>query len=212
MDRRRMVTGSGLPGGEAGRAPVVGRAGCGRASAIVPARSAIRASIARCPTTTAPRSQAPERQRMTLAPARRASPPTSLLQRARPLMRRRHNAQAAVVLERAAASSPARGRSSRPWARAYFNSGQHERAREAFEALLEVDPSSHYGHYALGQSLKKLGRVGEAWTHLRLAVALAPGSGVPGGAGSHPGSRASSARWARPHRGSTCPPGATSSG
>ncbi len=43
-----------------------------------------------------------------------------------------------------------------------------------FEALLEIDPSAHYAHFALGQSLKRLGRRDEAGTHLRLAVALSP--------------------------------------
>jgi hypothetical protein len=37
-----------------------------------------------------------------------------------------------------------------------------------------VDPSAHYAHYALGQSLKQVGRTDEAATHLRIAVALAP--------------------------------------
>ena len=60
--------------------------------------------------------------------------------------------------------------------RAYFNSGQHEPARATFEQLLELDPSAPYAHYALGQSLKRLGRRDEAGTHLRLAVALSPGS------------------------------------
>jgi Flp pilus assembly protein TadD len=66
--------------------------------------------------------------------------------------------------------------------RAYYNSGQHEPARATFEALLEVDPSAHYAHYALGQSLKQLGRTREARTHLRLAVALSPGSSLYRGA------------------------------
>ncbi len=55
-------------------------------------------------------------------------------------------------------------------------SGQHALARESFEELLRLDPSSHYGHYGLGQSLKQLGRTAEARTHLRLACALAPQS------------------------------------
>ena len=59
--------------------------------------------------------------------------------------------------------------------RAYFNSGQHEPARGDFERCCELDPSSPYAHYALGQSLKRLGRRDEAGTHLRLAVALEPG-------------------------------------
>jgi Flp pilus assembly protein TadD len=42
--------------------------------------------------------------------------------------------------------------------------------------VLELDPSAPYAHFALGQSLKKLGRRDEAGTHLRLAVALSPDS------------------------------------
>lgn len=111
------------------------------------------------------------------APGREPVEPESayeLLQRGMALMRRRHNAQAAVVLERAARLEPGKGSILEALGRAYFTSGQHERARETFEALLEVDPSSHYGHYALGRSLKNLGRPREARTHLRLAVALSP--------------------------------------
>lgn len=99
-----------------------------------------------------------------------------LLQRGTALLRDRHHAQAAVVLERAARLEPGRGSILEALGRAYFNSGQHDPARRTFEALLEVDPSSHYGHFALGQSLKHLGVIDEARTHLRLAVALAPGS------------------------------------
>ena len=69
-----------------------------------------------------------------------------LLQRGTALMRRRHNAQAAVVLERAARLEPGKGSILEALGRACFTSGQYERARETFEALLEVDPSSHYGH------------------------------------------------------------------
>jgi Flp pilus assembly protein TadD len=105
-----------------------------------------------------------------------------LLQRGLSLMRGRHHAQAAVVLERAANVEPGKGSILEALGRAYFNSAQHGRAREAFERLLEVDPSSPYGHYALGQSLKRLGRVPEARTHLRIAVALDPHSALYRGA------------------------------
>jgi len=100
----------------------------------------------------------------------------ALLQRGLELTRRRHYAQAAIVLARAAAAEPGKGSILEALGRAYYNSGQHDPARETFEALLEVDPSAHYGHYALGQSLKQLGRRREARTHLRLAVALSPHS------------------------------------
>ncbi|MEX1169379.1 MAG: tetratricopeptide repeat protein [Chloroflexota bacterium] len=97
-----------------------------------------------------------------------------LLQRGHALLERRHFAQAAIVLERADRQEPAKGSILEALGRAYFNSGQAERARATFEALLEIEPSSHYAHYAIGQSLKRLGRAERARTHLRLAVALAP--------------------------------------
>jgi tetratricopeptide (TPR) repeat protein len=100
--------------------------------------------------------------------------PYALLQRGRELMRGRHFAQAAIVLERAARLEPGRGSILEALGRASYNAGDHARAAEVFADLLVVDPSAHYGHYALGQSLKQLGRTDEAATHLRIAVALAP--------------------------------------
>jgi len=97
-----------------------------------------------------------------------------LLQRGQALLTERHHAQAAIVLERAAALEPRKGSILEPLGRAYYNSGQHARSREIFELLLDVDPSNGYGHYALGQSLKQLGHVDQARTHLRLATALDP--------------------------------------
>ena len=97
-----------------------------------------------------------------------------LLQRGEELLRRRHHAQAAIVLERADRLEPHRQSILEALGRAYFNSGQHERSRRTFSELLELDPSAHYAHYALGQSLKRLGRADEARTHLKLAVALSP--------------------------------------
>jgi tetratricopeptide (TPR) repeat protein len=105
-----------------------------------------------------------------------------LLQRGHALMHGRHNAQAAIVLERAAILEPSRGSILEALGRACFNAGHYDRARAVFEALLEVDPSSHYGHYALAQSLRKLDRASEALTHLRLACAMAPDSALYRGA------------------------------
>lgn len=100
----------------------------------------------------------------------------ALLQRGHALMRSRHHAQAAIVLERAARAEPGKGSILEALGRAFYNSGQHDRSRQTFEALLEIDPSADYAHYALGQSLKQLHRPREARTHLRLAVALDPRS------------------------------------
>lgn len=124
-----------------------------------------------------------------------------LFQRGHALLDGRHFAQAAIVLERADRLEPGKGSILEALGRAYFNSGQAERARATFEALLEIDPSSHYAHYAIGQCLKRLGQLDRARTHLRLAVALKPGDPLYSGAlGRLP--------TARPRRG----PGATDKG
>jgi len=105
-----------------------------------------------------------------------------LFQRGHALLRQRHFAQAAVVLERADRDEPGKASILEALGRAYYNSGQHDRARETFEQLLEMDPSAHYAHFALGQALKQLGRRAEARTHLRLAVALSPTTEIYAGA------------------------------
>ena len=99
-----------------------------------------------------------------------------LLQRGLALIKSRHHAQAAIVLERAAREEPGKGSILEPLGRAYHHSGQFELARQTFEELLDLDPSAHWAHFALAASLRKLDRTAEARTHLRLAVALSPGS------------------------------------
>jgi Flp pilus assembly protein TadD len=99
-----------------------------------------------------------------------------LLRRGQGLLRKRHHAQAAVVLARAARMEPGKGSIVEALGRAYYNSGQHALAVVTFEELLTIDPSAAYGHYGLGQALKQVGRRAEARTHLRLAVALSPDS------------------------------------
>ena len=101
-----------------------------------------------------------------------------LLQRGLALIERRHHAQAAVVLERASREEPGKGSILEPLGRAYHHSGQFELARQTFEALLDLDPSAHWAHFAVAASLRKLGRLPEARTHLRLAVALSPTSAL----------------------------------
>jgi Flp pilus assembly protein TadD len=100
----------------------------------------------------------------------------ALLERGRALSKGRHFAQAAIVLSRADRLEPDKGSILEILGRAYFMSRQWAQAAATFERLVEVDPSGPYGHYALGQSLKRLGRIRGARTHLRVAVALSPGS------------------------------------
>ena len=105
-----------------------------------------------------------------------------LLQRGRELIKSRHHAQAAIVLERANRLEPGKASILEALGQAQYNSRQYDRSRATFEELLEVDPSAHYAHFALGQSLKQLGHRKEARTHLRLAVALSPTSKLYAGA------------------------------
>ena len=101
-----------------------------------------------------------------------------LFRRAGALLKRRHHAQAAVLLERAARLEPHKGSIVEALARAYYNSGQYDRAADCFRELIDIDPSAAYGHFGLGQSLKQLGQRDNARVHLRLAVALAPDSSL----------------------------------
>ncbi len=101
-----------------------------------------------------------------------------LLQRAQGMLKRRHFAQAAVLLQRANRLEPRKGSIVETLARAYYNSGQHGPSAERFRELLDIDPSAAYGHFGLGQALKQLGQREEARLHLRLAVALAPDSNL----------------------------------
>jgi Flp pilus assembly protein TadD len=58
--------------------------------------------------------------------------------------------------------------------RAYLGSAQFVRAEAAFLRVLELDPSDHYAHFALGRTLQRQGRLTDAKTHLRLAAAMNP--------------------------------------
>ncbi|GAB3446057.1 tetratricopeptide repeat protein [Actinophytocola sediminis] len=58
--------------------------------------------------------------------------------------------------------------------RAYLGSAQLRRAEQAFLRVLELDPTDHYARFALGKALQRQGRITEAQTQLRLAVAMNP--------------------------------------
>lgn len=58
--------------------------------------------------------------------------------------------------------------------RAYLGSAQLRRAEQAFQRVLELDPTDHYARFALGKALQRQGRLSEAQTQLRLAVAMHP--------------------------------------
>ena len=101
-----------------------------------------------------------------------------LFRRGEALIASRHHAQAAIVLRRAARVEPGKGSIVEALGRALYNSGQWADAEGAFRTLIDIDPSSHYGHFGLAHSLRKQRRIDEARTHLRLAVALSPSSSL----------------------------------
>ncbi|HSK26907.1 MAG TPA: tetratricopeptide repeat protein [Jiangellales bacterium] len=58
--------------------------------------------------------------------------------------------------------------------RAFFRSAQLGRAEETFGRLVELDPTDAYARFALGRTLERQSRRGEAATCYRLAVAMDP--------------------------------------
>jgi len=58
--------------------------------------------------------------------------------------------------------------------RAYLGSAQLRRAEQAFQRVIELDPTDHYARFALGRTLQRLGRFSEAQTQFRIAAAMHP--------------------------------------
>jgi Flp pilus assembly protein TadD len=99
-----------------------------------------------------------------------------LYQEGRSRLRRGLSAQATVPLERAKRLQPAKASIREALGIAYFRIRRFAEAEGEFRAMLELAPTDHYAHYALGRSLEQLGRPEEAATHYRLAHSLDPGS------------------------------------
>ena len=81
-----------------------------------------------------------------------------MLQRGQALLEKRHHAQAAIVLQRADRAEPGKASILEALGRAHFQLRPARGLLATFEQLLQLDPSALYAHYALGQSLKRLGR------------------------------------------------------
>lgn len=58
--------------------------------------------------------------------------------------------------------------------RAYLDSAQLRKAEAAFVRVVEMDPADHYARFALGKTLQRQGRLGEAETQLKIASAMDP--------------------------------------
>lgn len=96
------------------------------------------------------------------------------LRRGTELLEKGDAAAAATLLDRAHAAEPASASVLEALARARFDSGQYERATQAFASLVDVEPASDYAHFGLGLSLFRLGKVSDAEPHLAMAAAMRP--------------------------------------
>ena len=81
---------------------------------------------------------------------------------------------ATVPLSRARDLDPEKTSIREALGRAYFRSGQFERAQVEFEAVVERAPVNDYALFCLGRSLMQLGRHREARKPLALAAQLRP--------------------------------------
>jgi Flp pilus assembly protein TadD len=87
-----------------------------------------------------------------------------------------HPGQAALLLVRAQRIEPQKTSIREALGRAYFALGEFARARGEFATIVAEAPTNDYAQFALGMALQRLGRPGEARTHMKIARALAPAS------------------------------------
>ena len=85
-------------------------------------------------------------------------------------------AQATVALEKAKKLEPQKASIREALGIAYFRIQRWTEAEAEFRSVLEISPTDHYAHYALGRALEKQGRDAEANGHYKLASSLAPHS------------------------------------
>lgn len=97
-----------------------------------------------------------------------------LFSRGSRMLAQRHPGAAAVLLERCLALEPGKASVLEALGRAYFDLGDHARAAERFEAIVDRDPLAHYAHFGLGLSRNRLGDAAAGLRHLRMAVFLKP--------------------------------------
>jgi Flp pilus assembly protein TadD len=92
------------------------------------------------------------------------------------LLRDGHPHQAALLLSRAKLLEPEKGSIREALGRALFMSGRTMRARREFAKAVQIDPTNDYAHFALALACERTGERGRAVGHLKLALAMAPGT------------------------------------
>jgi Flp pilus assembly protein TadD len=99
-----------------------------------------------------------------------------LFQQGRDQLRRGMAAQATVALEKAKKREPRKASIREALGIAYFRIRRYVEAESEFRAIVDMAPTDHYAHYALGRCLEKQGRHDEARGHYKLASSLHPES------------------------------------
>lgn len=99
-----------------------------------------------------------------------------LYQQGRGHLKSRMAAQATVALEKAKRLEPDKASIREALGIAYFRIQRWSEAEAEFRAVLELSPTDHYAHYALGRALEKQGRAAEANGHYKLASSMSPDS------------------------------------
>jgi len=97
-------------------------------------------------------------------------------QEGRRRLRKGMTAQATVPLEKAKRLEPQKASIREALGIAYFRLLRWVEAEEEFRAVLELSPTDHYAHYALGRALAKQGRASEANGHYKRASSMEPAS------------------------------------
>ena len=85
-------------------------------------------------------------------------------------------AQATVPLEKAKKREPRKASIREALGIAYFRIRRYVEAESEFRAIVDMAPTDHYAHYALGRCLEKQGKAAEANGHYKLASSLRPGT------------------------------------
>lgn len=99
-----------------------------------------------------------------------------LFSRGMTFLRTGHPHQAAVILGRAKLIEPEKVSIREALGRALYMSGWPARARREFAKAVALDPASDYAHFALALACERTGERARAIGHLKLAIAMRPGT------------------------------------
>jgi Flp pilus assembly protein TadD len=99
-----------------------------------------------------------------------------LFSRGMGFLRDGHPHQAAMLLGRAKLIEPDKASIREALGRALYMSGRTVRARREFAKVVQIEPASDYAHFALALACERTGQRTRAIGHLKLAIAMRPGT------------------------------------